>query len=145
MNQKTDIKILRLNTGEDIIANCIMDDESGSVLVANAMRVVVRRVADVGETMLIMMPWLPLELVEEDLASINYDDIISVFQPKKSFIEYYYDTVSKYHVELEKKEQEGGLNFMDEGLEDEEDEEYDDESLQEMLDLVREKRSKSLH
>lgn len=144
--QQSEIKIIRLNTGEDIIATCIMDDNNGSVTVGNPMRVIVRRLTDKGQSMLIMMPWLPLELVEEDLATINYNDIITVVSPKASFVEYYYDTVQQYHSLVDKKEKEGDLAFgtQDDLFEDDEDMVTED-LVQEMMDLLKDKKKQSIH
>lgn len=135
----TGVKILRLNTGEDIIANCILDDDSNSVIVNNPMKVVITRAGSLGKTMLLMMPWLPLELVEEDLAAINYDDIITIVNPKNSFIEYYTNTVDQYQAALLSKEED--INEEFEGDE----EEFDEDTMKEMLDSLKLKRKSRLH
>jgi hypothetical protein len=139
--QQTDIKILRLNTGEDIIAECLLDDETNSVVVAGPMKVIISRVAEEGHTMLIMLPWLPLEIIDDNLATINYNDIITMVDPKESFVEYYYNTLDKYNALIEKRDQEGGLNFSD----DLDEEELDDETLEEMLEVIKERKDKLLH
>jgi hypothetical protein len=143
MTQISDIKLIRLNTGEDIIANCIMDEENGLVTIGNPMKVIVKRINEKGQSMLIMMPWLPLELVEEDLATINYNDIITVVAPKKSFVEYYFNTVEQYQELIEQKEQDRELEFGDDEIEDVE--ETTDEVLEEMLELIKDKKKHSIH
>ena len=69
--QEIQIKILRLNTGEDIIGACLMDDENGCVGVDNPMKLYMKRVSMAGQAMLVMAPWLPLEVIEENFATIN--------------------------------------------------------------------------
>ncbi len=142
MTEQTQIKILRLNTGEDIIAECLLDEESNSVLVDSPMKVIISRIASEGQTMLIMLPWLPLEIIEENLATINFNDIITMVDPKDSFVEYYFNTLDKYNALIEKREQEGGLNFSDDL---DEEEELDDETMEEMLEIIKERKDKQLH
>jgi len=142
MTEQTQIKILRLNTGEDIIAECLLDEESNSVLVDSPMKVIISRIASEGQTMLIMLPWLPLEIIEENLATINFNDIITMVEPKDSFVEYYFNTLDKYNALIEKREQEGGLNFSDDL---DEEEELDDETMEEMLEIIKERKDKQLH
>ena len=130
------IKILRLNTGEDIVGSCLMDDEHGCVSIENPMKVFIKRASPpLGQTALYMMPWLPLEIIEDNLATINYDDIITVVDPKKSFVEYYNNAVEEY--EAQRKSQEGE--------EEKEEEEIDDETMQDMLESLRESKRNRLH
>ncbi len=135
MTEQIQIKILRLNTGEDIIGCCLMDDEHGCVGVENPMKVFIRRSQQVGQTMLYILPWLPLEIVEENYATINYDDIITMVDPKQSFVEYYNEAVEQY----EAKEHNEKMNNK------EEDEEVDPEHMQEMLNALRESKKNRLH
>lgn len=139
MTEQTGIKLIRLNTGEDIIANCIDDEANNTIMIGNPMRVVVRRLSESSQSMLVMMPWLPLEIIEEDLATINYQDIITVVEPKKSFIEYYNNMVDQYKVSLETMKDQ---DIFGEELENEE---MDEDMMQEMLDLLKERKTKSLH
>jgi len=128
------IKILRLNTGEDIIGCCLMDDEHGCVSVENPMKVFVRRNQSFGQSMLFILPWLPLEIVEDNFVTINYDDIITVIEPKQSFVEYYNGVIEK----IEAKELEEKLNT-------EEEDDGDVKNMQEMLNALRESKKNRLH
>ena len=139
--QNTEIKIIRLNTGEDIIGNCIFDDENDNLLIDSPMKVVISRVTSFGKTMLIMSPWLPLEIVEENIVAINYNDIITTAMPKKEFIEYYLNTIDQYQALVEKTKQEEAL-FGDEF--DNEDE-MDEEIMEEMLEIIKEKKKGMIH
>lgn len=140
MTEETGIKLIRLNTGEDIIANCIDDEANNTIMIGSPMRVVVRRLGESSQSMLVMMPWLPLEIVEENLATINYQDIITVVEPKKSFIEYYNNMVDQYKISLETMKDQDIF-----GDEQEEDDEMDEDMMQEMLDLIKERKNKSIH
>ena len=133
---KPNHKILRLSTGEDIIGYCMLDDESEIVLISNPMKVMLQRVAEAKQTVMIMMPWLPLELIEEDIATINYSDIITMVTPKASFVEYYDNMVDKYQTIVENRNDE---IFEDEQEYYEESEDNVDAIMDELLDFKQDK------
>lgn len=135
--QEVQIKILRLNTGEDIIGACLMDDEHGCVGVENPMKMHLRRTPVAGQAMLVMLPWLPLEVIEDNFATINYDDIITVVDPKKNLIDHYTNTITEIEASLNTPENELSLE------EDEED--VDEDTMQEMLNSLRESKKNRLH
>lgn len=137
MIQEIKYKIVRLTTGEDIIGACLIDEENSCISIENPMKVMIRRMTDVSKTMLVMMPWLPLEIVEDDFATINYQDIITVIDPKNSFIEYYTNMVEEFQSRMQ----------LEKELEDEEleDDENDEETMQEILDALKESKINRLH
>ncbi len=143
----TDYKILRLSTGEDIIGNCIFNDEEEYVLIDNPMKVMLQRVPEMKQTVMIMMPWLPLELIQDDFATINYTDIITTVNPKESFVEYYVNTVDKYQKILEKESDDNVEKYSLDDFEDLDDEEEEFDSM--MDDLLEEaqeaKKNQLLH
>ena len=94
MNNQTTIKIVRLQTGEDIISSITEDVETDMVLLNNPMRMVVKRV-QTGQTVFMMMPWLPIEVIKEDSAVIYNSDIITIVEPKDSLVEYYQNMVTE--------------------------------------------------
>lgn len=140
--QNTEVKLIRLNTGEDIIGSCLFDDDNNNLLIDSPMKVIVSRVTEIGKTMLIMMPWLPLELVEENLASISYDDVITMVNPKENFIEYYFNTVEHYEAVVEKRNLE---DAFENELEDDEEDELDEDTMEQMLEIIKERKNKSIH
>lgn len=79
------VKIVRLQSGEDIIANYAEDGEIA--LLAEPMMMIVKRTTQ-GSAMF-LLPWLPVELIKENLASIYLDDILTTVEPKQEMIEYY--------------------------------------------------------
>ena len=132
------IKILRLNTGEDIIGACLDDQANGMIDIEHPMRVVVRRSPDMHKTVLLMSPWLPLELIEDDLASINYADIITVISPNQQFIEYYTNTVTEFVNKIKEDTEEDPFDL------DEEDED-EPSSMEEILEAIKESKKGKLH
>ena len=88
------IKIVRLQNGDDVIADYQSKDDDNTVLLTNPMCLVFKRMPT-GRAVMMMSPWLPLELVTENTAWIYNQDILSIFQPKADIIEYYTNTVKE--------------------------------------------------
>lgn len=144
MEQTTNnnIKIVRLHSGEDIIADFIEDDESSSVLLDNPMHIIFKRVPT-GQTIMMMMPWLPIELIQDNQAVILADDILTVIEPKQDLIEYYGNVVLEAQKRMERK-----LPFHpDNDIMDIDDEEEDEESVDfdDVIEAMRERKKGSLH
>jgi hypothetical protein len=81
------IKIVRLQSGEDIIAGYLQDNESELVMLDNPMHLIFKRTP--RGTVMMMMPWLPIELIKDNMATIYATDILTVVEPKEMLIEYY--------------------------------------------------------
>lgn len=134
------IKIVRLQTGEDIISKITEDGESDMVLLNNPMRMIVKRV-ETGQSIFMMMPWLPIEVIKEDSAIIYNSDIITMFDPKDSLIEYYQSLVNESILAILKNEE---VSFDDESDEDEYDEEYE-LTEEELKEIEEYRKNKKLH
>jgi hypothetical protein len=136
MNNQTTIKIVRLQTGEDVISTITEDMETDMVLLTNPMRMIVKRV-ETGQTVFMMMPWLPIEVIKEDSAIIYNSDIITRIEPKDSLVEYYQNMVNEsIHMMLNSDSEE--MMFE----EDEEEYEMTEEDLQEVEEY---RKTKLLH
>ena len=136
----TNIKIVRLQSGEDIMADCIEDTEQGTVLLENPMHIIFKRIPT-GQTVMMMMPWLPIELIKDNSAVIYDSDILTTIEPKDDLINYYGQIVISAQEKMENSE-----NIF--GEEDDDDEE---EGIQEEIDpealfeLLKEKKKNKLH
>jgi hypothetical protein len=92
---------------------------------------------------MMMMPWLPVELIKDNNALIYNSDIITIVEPKESMIEYYENLVIKTMLEMEKSEDMiAGLLKEQAGEEDTEDEEY---SMEDLIQFVEEVKNRTLH
>jgi hypothetical protein len=134
------IKIVRLHGGEDIIADYIQDDENEKVLLNNPMQVIFKRINS-GQVVMMMMPWLPLEIIKSNQAILDIADILTTVDPKDDAIKHYAEVVLEAQERMEH-------SFSTE--EDEEDDEEDERELEglsvdEMIDMVRNKDKKKLH
>ena len=151
------IKIVRLQSGEDIIAHYKEDEPSGIVLLTHPMILMFKRLPT-GKAVMLMSPWLPIELVESDSAHLYAQDILSVFQPKASLIDYYHNTVkeveeeiimSSNDVETSLKSNESSISNIIEylGESEEEDEEMmdEEEARIEMEELRKDIKKRLLH
>ena len=135
------VKIIRMQTGEDIMASMIEEQEQNeTVVLNNPMRLVFRRLPT-GQTVLMMMPWLPVELIKEDSAIIYTTDIITVIEPKESMKEYYENLVDKTIEEMMNSEE-----ILEQRLANMEKEEKEEQQVaEEIINEIREMRNKQLH
>ena len=131
------IKILRLKDGEDIITAYHIDEKSNVVVMDNPMTIFFKRMG-MGKSIVMMNPWLPLEIVEQNIAKIYANEIMTIIEPKQSLVQYYLQSVkeSKEMVEMNSK-------MIDEALLNMADEEESGE--EEMLQAVKESKRNLLH
>jgi len=135
------IKIVRLQSGEDVIAN-YTDDEEGSITLVNPMSLMFKRMPT-GRAVMMMSPWLPLELVEDNVACIYAQDILSVFQPKQSIIDYYNTTVMEVEEDRKNEEMNELHDLEEDDLEMSVEEEQ--EAMEELKLLRQDIKKKLLH
>lgn len=120
------IKIVRLQSGEDIIANYMEDEENDTVLLDKPMHVILKRLPN-GRSVMMMMPWLPVEIIKDNEAILYMSDILSVFEPREDLIEHYDNVLNQF---------EDALNSY---------EEEDDEELDEEVEEIQEGTKRILH
>lgn len=129
-----------MQTGEDIMASMSDDNDEETVLLNNPMRIVFRRMPT-GQTVFMMMPWLPVELIKDDSALIYLNDIITMVEPKDSMIEYYGNLVNRTILENLNSDE-----MIDQLLkEQEEDVEQVEEITEELTKQIQEFKNKMLH
>ena len=136
------IRIVRLQSGEDIIADCIPSLDEETVELKRPMHIIFKRI-QTGRSIMMMMPWLPVELIKENTAHIYGADILTYIEPKDDLIEYYNNAVNDEDLEIASTSSIRPQLF-DEFDEDEEptDEELDEEELQE---LIEERKKNRVH
>lgn len=141
MEQTTNntIKIVRLQSGEDIMADMIEDEENDTVLLDNPMHIVFKRIPT-GQTVMMMMPWLPIELIKENSAILYTSDILTVIEPKDDLVEYYGNVVVEAQHRMEEQRK---FTSLEEQMQDEEEEEEDDE--QELFEIMQQRKRSRIH
>ena len=132
-----------MQTGEDIMASMIGEEAEETVLLEDPMRLIYRRMPT-GQTVMMMMPWLPVELIKDNNALIYNSDIVTIIDPKESMIEYYENLVIKTLLEMEKSEDMIAGLLKDQSGEDdtENEEEY---SMEDLIQFVEEVKNRTLH
>jgi len=150
MDESLNIKVVRLQSGEDIIADVITDEDV--TILNNPMVIVIRRTST-GSVMM-MVPWLPVEVISDNIATLNNSEIVTETNPKDSLIEYYLNAVGVVAKESEMNgdmlaKANNKLKGKEEELwEDEIDQYYEDEpnTLDDLLNsLEGPKDKKQLH
>ena len=133
----TNIKIVRLQSGEDVICNYYADDENGVVLLADPMHLIFKRMPT-GRTVMMMMPWLPIEIIKDNSAIVYDSDILTIIGPKDELIHYYNQNV--FH-----SQELADDNSIAEQLLETEDEDDLEEKAEELLEILKERKKSNLH
>jgi ABC-type uncharacterized transport system YnjBCD substrate-binding protein len=124
------------------MASMVGEEEAETVLLEDPMRLIYRRMPT-GQTVLMMMPWLPVELIKDNSALIYNSDIITIIDPKESMVQYYDNLVIKTLLEMEKSEE-----MIEQLLKDQEQEQEDDEeeySMEELTKFIEDVKNRTLH
>ena len=149
MNELTQgVKIVRLQSGEDIIASIIEDNESEMIMLDNPMHLIFKRTSQ--GTMMVMLPWLPIELIKDNIATIYSSDILTMVDPKDALVEYYGNLINTE--QLKQMRDNTIVDNLKEAFDDSDDEEdfeeeENEETLtkQEAMEMIHRKRSNRLH
>lgn len=148
------VKIVRLQSGEDILAGYVDDQESDLVMLDNPMHLIFKRTTQ--GTVMMLLPWLPIELIKSNIATIYTADILTTIEPKETLVEYYENLVHHENLKMI-KENPLSLNLREalDELEDDgvdnvdvmEYEEHDDDELTEedMQTIMDMKKTGRLH
>ena len=135
------IKIVRLQSGEDVICNYYADEENGQVLLGDPMHLIFKRMPT-GKTVMVMMPWLPMEIIKDNSALIYDSDILTIVDPKDELIHYYNQNV---FYSLEAAE---GNSLAEQLLEDDEEDDEDEDAdmkVEELMEILQERKKNNLH
>jgi hypothetical protein len=136
LTPNNNIKIVRLQSGEDIMADIIEDEENDTIFLDNPMHIIFKRVPT-GQTVMMMMPWLPIEIIKENSAIVYSSDILTIIEPKEDLVDYYGTVVIEAQQRMEEKR-----DFSNEEEDDYDEEEIDEEEL---FEVLKEKKKHKLH
>ena len=139
------VKIVRLQSGEDIIAGLIQDDESEMIMLDNPMHLIFKRTSQ--GTVMMMLPWLPIELIKDNIATIYSSDVLTIVDPKDALVEYYGNMINTE--QLKQMRDDTIVNNLKEALDDSDDDEEEDneETLtkEEAMEIIHRRKSNRLH
>ena len=142
------VKIVRLQSGEDIIASLIQDDTSEMIMLDNPMHLIFKRTSQ--GTMMVMLPWLPIELIKDNIATIYSSDVLTIVDPKDALVEYYGNMINTQQLkDMRDNTMVENLKDALDNSEEEDDftEEENEETLtkEEAMEMIHRKRSNRLH
>ena len=138
------VRIVRLQSGEDIIAGYSGNTNTNVVVLDNPMHLIFKRTSQ--GTVMMMLPWLPIELIKDNIATVLSDDILTIVEPKDDLKEYYHNVINTTQMKMLKD------NTLSQNLRDASDEEeYDDEdpegelTREDVAEIVNRKKTNRLH
>jgi len=126
-----------------------MSEDDYLVQLNNPMTLIFKRT--MKGTVMMMLPWLPIEVISDNIATITQDDILTFADPKDDLKEYYgnmveqaAEAVAKNDVVLNTLKEE--LEYMrDEALEELEPDPQEGIKLKNILNELDAQRRKKLH
>jgi len=139
------VRIVRLQSGEDIIAGYSGNTNTNVVVLDNPMHLIFKRTSQ--GTVMMMLPWLPIELIKDNIATVLSGDILTIVEPKDDLKEYYHNVINTTQMKMLKD------NTLSQNLRDASDEEeYDDEedpegelTKEDVAEIIKRKKSNRLH
>jgi hypothetical protein len=87
------VRIIRLKDGEDIITSYHLNS-NGIIEMYDPMTLFYKRMS-AGKSMLLMSPWLPIELIQTNSACISMNEVLTIVEPRSALIEYYNNAVAE--------------------------------------------------
>jgi len=138
------IKLVRMQNGDDIISD--VTQVGNMVTLTNPLRLIFRRLPT-GQTMMLVAPWLPNELIEENHAIVSNTDVLTFFSPKNKLVEYYNKMVE---INVQRKENFGKIleDYLQSEIETADLEEEDleeSEITDEVMEAIEEFKRNKLH
>jgi hypothetical protein len=119
------VKVLRLKTGEDIIAYLEQVDKL-NFIVREPMVFMFKNNPKTGKDIVMMDHWLPVQLLKHNEAFIAENEIVTILEPTSEFSEYFENAVDSIHK----------AKSVVEELSESNEEEMSQELMTTMLDLV---------
>ena len=110
----------------------------------NPMTLFFKRISS-GKSMVMMAPWLPLELIGENTAKVYETSVLTMIEPKKSLVDYYLSAVEDSNEMIKMS-----ADAIDEALLTESDDEYeedegDDDEFEQIQDSIKHIKKNLLH
>jgi hypothetical protein len=111
------------------------------------MQVIFKRLPATGQTVMMMMPWLPIEIIKDNTALVDAADILTIVDPKDSAIKHYGEVVIESQKRMDEIEIMSESEMEDDEEEDDEEEEKEPDVLtvEDMFEMIKNKDKKKLH
>jgi len=141
------VRIVRLQSGEDIIAGYSVNTNTNVVVLDNPMHLIFKRTSQ--GTVMMMLPWLPIELIKDNIATVLSGDILTIVEPKDDLKEYYHNVINTTQMKMLKD------NTLSQNLReasDEQDDEYEEDedpegelTKEDVVEIINRKKTNRLH
>ena len=138
------VRIVRLQSGEDIIAGYSGNTNTNVVVLDNPMHLIFKRTSQ--GTVMMMLPWLPIELIKDNIATVLSGDILTIVEPKDDLKEYYHNVINTTQMKMLKD------NTLSQNLREASDEEeVEDEdpegdlTKEDVVEIINRKKTNRLH
>lgn len=92
------IKILRMKTGEDIVAD--IDKEPYGILKVHDPLELIFDTDSRGKTTLKLMYWLPVEIMKDNSTELHEQDVLCMIEPNEEFVEYYKNSTEQMSIAI---------------------------------------------
>ena len=86
-----------------------------------------------------MSPWLPIELIQQNVVEIYKHEVLTFVEPKESLIEYYNNAVKEANEVMEQSERIIDEALLDEATDEELDEVLLDDIDEEIKEMIQSK------
>ena len=141
------VRIVRLQSGEDIIAGYSGNTNTNIVILDNPMHLVFKRTSQ--GTMMMLLPWLPVELIKDNIATLLSDDILTIVEPKEDLKEYYHNVIN--HTQMKMLKDDSIVKNLKDSIDEQDDEYEDDEdpegelTKEDMIEIIKLKKRNRLN
>jgi hypothetical protein len=136
-NQSPMIKFIRMNTGEDIIAELVkhnQEDEECYVLI-NPLKILYSVSQSQGGVSIALMQWIFPRICDKQEFPVYSNDIITMCSPSKQMETYYWNVLNKFD-DMGFVLAPSNRNAMEQMYEDEDDDEDEVEPTEEELEYI---------
>lgn len=93
--QSSNVKFIRMNTGEDLLAEVTVDDKDEKCILVNPLKLVYLLGEKPGSMMLSLIEWIFPRVCSKQEFEVYTSDIITIANPTTDIVDYYLDAVTK--------------------------------------------------
>ena len=142
MELEQSVKFVRMNTGEDLISQVTevrTDDDNNYYVLTNPMKLlyVTGGQTRPGMFSINLMQWVFNRICEDQDFTIYPTEIVTMGNPTKDMIGYYWECVDNFYSKLEENKKNTSYVKHDDTFEDVNEDSESLEMLQELINLVR--------
>lgn len=94
-NLSSNVKFIRMNTGEDLLAEVFPDDKDEKYTIINPLKLVYLIGERPGSMMLSLIEWIFPRICDKQEFEVFTSDVLTIGIPTDDMIKYYFDSLSK--------------------------------------------------